>query len=218
LPAAYPLSWRSWGRTAARIQASQFPGVQQQSGAPGRATFPNRVEAPRPSRQYGSLAGILACGSRPCAAFPESRPETTCFQWLCRRSAIHLQLRGQLRSRCSFPHRPHSRLTLVLEVPSKHSPVCCGCKPLSNGFRPRSAPCPRWSGPGIRTARPERTAFPFHPLARDRRHKPVCFIFAFGASRTRAGFRGNAKAIIRQGPWITAKLSARRPQRAEHAR
>ena len=35
---------------------------------------PNRAGAPRPPRQHVSLAGILACGSLLCAAFPDGRP------------------------------------------------------------------------------------------------------------------------------------------------
>ena len=57
------------------------------------------------------------------------------FQWLDRRSASHVQLRGQLRSRRdSIPHRPHSRLTLYVEGPLNQTPVCRPRNRLSNGF------------------------------------------------------------------------------------
>ena len=67
-----------------------------------------QVASGHPARRVvnGLAAGFLACGSLLRAAFPVS-------QWLVRRSAIHTQLRGQLRlgadlvARSVFPINPH---------------------------------------------------------------------------------------------------------------
>jgi hypothetical protein len=106
-----------------------------ESGVPIERKLRTASEHPARRVRTGPPAGFLACGSRLSAAFPECRHRATPFQWLDRRSASHVQLRGQLRSRRGFiPHRPHSRLTLFVEGPSDQTPVCRPRNRLSNGF------------------------------------------------------------------------------------
>ncbi len=87
----------------------------------GRWSAPRRGTPPVASalfrRPVSWLVGRLL--APPSQRVTARRP----FQWLCRRSDIHIQLRGQLRSRRGLPRRPHSRLTLRLEGPSKQD-VC----------------------------------------------------------------------------------------------